>query len=149
MREPSGDRPPLTCWYSCARGWVTKGKSKNAHRETYPFLNVFASFPKPKNANSQKHEKQILHIQFLLCFWQLFCEFWLQQGCRARPVLRVATHRIGMAIRLTAVNSCLSPCLGACPTGKTSGEVPSGPKSSGAQLRYHGIIHRCAHCSVR
>ena len=33
-----------------------------------------------------------------------------------------------MAIRLTAVNSCLSPCLGACPTGKAAGEVPPGPK---------------------
>jgi hypothetical protein len=82
----------------------------------------------PKTQKVKKHEKQILHIQILLCFWQLFCEFWLQQGCRARPVLRVATHRIGMAIRLTAVNSCLSPCLGACPTGKAAGEVPPGPK---------------------
>ena len=40
----------------------------------------------------------------------------------------IKTNRICMAIRLTAVNSCLPPCLGACPTGKATGEVPSGPK---------------------
>ena len=40
----------------------------------------------------------------------------------------IKTNRICMAIRLTAVNSCLPPCLGACPTGKAAGEVPPGPK---------------------
>ena len=71
-------------------------------------------------------------------------------GCQARPGTRchapgaccttrfmisvVSVSPSYMAIRLSAVSSCMSPCLGACPTGKAAGEAPPGPsKVAGAQ----------------